>query len=111
MLAMGLEDKMVGTAYIDDSISQRRPLSMAVIVHTPGFVLMVVFLRLYIPLATSDLNATGRCRPTIRSRSSLRSNLQRVDMAVALGNGSAPRPYLPHSNGGRGQRPQSPYSP
>ena len=31
-------------------------------------------------------------------------------MAAALGNGSAPRPYLPHSNGGRGQRP-SPLQP
>ena len=59
---------------------------MAVLVHT-RLCGSTILLRLY-HWRTSDLNATGRCRPTIRSRSSLRSKLQRVDMAAALGNGS-----------------------
>ena len=80
---------------------------MAVLVHT-RLCGSTILLRLY-HWRTSDLNATGRCRPTIRSRSSLRSKLQRVDMAAALGNGSAPRPCPIQMEGvGSGPSPLQP---
>ena len=109
LLAMGLEDKMVGSASADGPIWPRyaeAPITTAVLeVHTLVAVLTMAVitmaeltlavLTLAVPLTAYRLLNT--CRPTARSRSSPSRTLQRVDMVAALGDSSAPHPSLPHS--------------